>query len=1187
MLDMDAAASIVLSPALQVLFDRLASPLLQKASDLLGYNDNFQSLQHALVRAQATLEVAEEQQFTNRAARLWLLDLKNAVCDTQDILDFFTARENWNHIFRLSISDDGIIKPEKLRVMLQGLERTVTEGFRMFNIREPTQLLPGIVDQGSAKRETSSFVKDTEIHGRKEEKEKLIKLLISSDANQVEGGYAACIPIIGHGGIGKTTLAQLAYNDKRVIRHFDVRMWIFVSNDFNITKIMKGIIESVTKSKCEITGIDELQTRVWYLLHNKRFLLVLDDVWTEDLDDWEKLTPLFREGVDGCKIVVTTRSRKIPLMMDSSIPYQLDGLTFDDCLSLFNQRAFGRGGEEKYPHLVLIGKQIVKKCGGFPLAVKSLGSVMRFKREEGHWLFMQNSELWQLDVCQQKVLPALMLSYLHLPSHLRQCFAFCSLFPKNYEFKKQKLIHQWMAEGFVLRQGSKRLEDIGDEYFSDLLWMSFFQEVEVSENEDVVGYRMNNVIHDLARYVAGEESVILEAGLPPYINPSQIRHSSIVYTNRDGEITIPLEALYAAEHSRTLLFLGDSGLLSNMGRMFSSFVYLRLLDLSGCDVSSFPDALGGLICLRYLDLSYTPIENLPLRVCALVSLQTLNLIGCYNLRSLPSLERMTCLRHLNLTGCEQLIQMPAGIESLHQLQTLPLYVAGRGCRLSELKQLNLYDKLNLTHLEEVRHAAEAKTAGLMTKKNLDSLGLYWGLYQPRSEDVDISLGIVPKRREDSRVGFRTSMVAQQEKHAEEILDSLQPPKNMKKLFINGYPGFRFAAWVLPEYVIAVEIANCQNCGHLPALGNLLLLKTLSLHGMHGVRRIGTEFYGDGADIRFPSLEKLSLSDFPNLEEWTSANSENSFPSLKKLTVKRCPKLAHIPSPQSLQHLELQDCNLMLTPVANLGLLSVLVLENIPGLLTLPEGLTASACLSSLKILSCPKLRSLPLQIRNLTALKSLTIRCCEELSSLPQTSQNLKALESLEISNCHSIISMPDGWIGGLCSLRTLSIENCSNLTSLSSSLERLTLLEHLTIMFCPNLGPFPEGVQHLSSLRSLILLSCPWFDSLPEGLQNVRTLHCLKIGSCPNLTALPEWFAGLDSLRSLTIFDCPGLQLLPPGFKILTKLQHLSIQECPELEERCRQGSGEDWLKIAHVPHKYIGPPQARQSGEASTSGS
>ncbi|KAM1289538.1 hypothetical protein ACFX2I_016783 [Malus domestica] len=1186
---MEAAAGIVLSPALQVLFDRLASPLLQKASDLFGYDDNFQSLQHALVRAQATLEVAEEQQFTNKAAKLWLLDLKKAVCDAQDVLDFFAARETFKiRPFSISGIDDASIKPEKLRKMLQQLERTVTEGFRMFNIREPTQLLPSIVDRGSMKRETSSFVKDTEIHGRKEEGEELVKLLISSDAKQVEGGYAACVSIIGHGGIGKTTLAQFAYNDKRVVQHFDVRMWIFVSVEFNITKIMKGIIESVTKSKCEITGIDELQSQVWNSLHKKKFLLVLDDVWTEDPDDWEKLTPLFREGVDGCKIVVTTRSRKIPLMVGSSIQYQLNGLPFGDCLALFNQRAFGRGEEEKYPHLVLIGKQIVKKCGGLPLAVKSLGSVLRFKREEAHWLFMQNSELWQLDVCQQRVFPALMLSYLHLPSHLRQCFAFCSLFPKYYEFKKEKLIHLWMAEGFVLQEGSKRLEDIGDEYFDDLLWMSFFQEVEISDTDGVVGYRMVDVIHDLARHVAGQEFVTLKGDTPP-LYPSEIRHSSIVYTY--GEIRIP-EALYEAGHLRSLLFIGEFGLSSNMGKMLTNFVYLRLLDLNGCDVTSLPDALGDLICLRYLDLSYTPIDRLPRRASGLVSLQTLNLIGCYNLRYLPFLGKMTCLRHLNLTGCEQLTDMPAGIERLHQLQTLPLYVASfiisgpleqlnpyRKLNLSALELLNLYGKLNLTHLETVRNAVEATTAGLMMKKNLDSLGLYWGAYQRRSQDVHKSLGIVPKRREAS-MGFHLT-------RAEEILNRLQPPKNIKKLVINGYPGIRFAAWALPEYVIAVEIANCQNCRHLPALGNLLRLKTLYLHGMHGVRSIGTEFYGDGADIRFSSLEELTLSEFPNLEEWSSTNSENSFPSLRKLTVKRCPKLAHIPSPQSLQHLELQDCNPTLTSVGSLSLLSVLVLENIPGLLTFPEGFIASACLSSLKILSCPKLRSLPLQIGNLTALKSLTIRWCEELSSLPQTLQNLKALESLEISNCHSIISMPDGWIGGLSLLRTLSIESCTNLTSLSSSLEKLALLEHLTIMFCPNLCSFPEGVQHLSSLRSLILLGNPWFDSLPEGLQNVGTLHCLEIGSCPNLTALPEWFEGLDSLRSLTIYDCPSLQLLPPGVKILTKLQHLSIQECPELEERCKQGSGEDWMKIAHVPHKFIGPPQARQSGEASTSGS
>ncbi|CAL9021678.1 unnamed protein product [Prunus brigantina] len=192
--------------------------------------------------------------------------------------------------------------------------------------------------------------------------------------------------------------------------------------------------------------------------------------------------------------------------------------------------------------------------------------------------------------------------------------------------------------------------------------------------------------------------------------------------------------------------------------------------------------------------------------------------------------------------------------------------------------------------------------------------------------------------------------------------------------------------------------------------------------MHGVKSIGTEFYGDGTDIWFPLLEELSIRDFANLEEWSGAKS--------------CPKLAYILLPQSLQHLELRDCNPTMVPIAALSSLSVLILDNIPDLVSLPEGLFVSTSLSSLKILSCPKLHSMPLHMQNLSSLKSLTIRWCEELSSLPQSLQNLKALESLEISDCHSLTSLPNCGIAGLVSLRTLSIENCSELTSLLSSLE-------------------------------------------------------------------------------------------------------------------------------------------------------
>ncbi|KAL6269907.1 hypothetical protein ACE6H2_026818 [Prunus campanulata] len=1200
---MEAVASIVLSPALQVIFDRLASPALEKLADIWGVKDNFYSLRDALMRTQAILQEAEEQQITNKYVRLWLSNLKNAASDAEDLLDFFIPRKSviqlqkalkrllenpvssLTAVFGFPITKGS--DAEKIKKALHRLEKTINEGLSTFNFSEPK--IYG--DRRPGTRESVSCVDYSNIYGRDNEIEQLVKLLLSSETSQ--DGYATCIPITGIGGIGKTTLAQLAYHDERVSQHFDSRMWIFVSQDFNVKKIMKAAIELATEDKCKSSEMELLQSRLSKLLQKKRYLIVLDDVWTEDQDDWDKLRPLFTAGLNGCKIIVTTRSQKIPLMINfpHSPQFVLNGLTDDDCWSLFKHGAFGREEEEvKYPNLTRIGKEIIKKFGGMPLAAKSLGSSMRPKREERQWLFMRDCELWELDESHHKLFPALMLS---LPSHLRQCFAFCSLFPKNYEFKKQKLIHLWMAEGFIPEEGSKRPEDIGDEYFSELLWISFLQEVRLHEGGETIGYKMNDIIHDLARYVAGKEYVVLEQGLPKNWSPAEIRHASVVY--RYGAITIP-ETLYEAKHLRTLLLIGDSGRLENGDKIYSSFQYLRVLDLNNCDVVDLPECLGGLKCLRYLDLSYTHISKLPVNITYLFFLQTLNLICCHNLKSLPFFGSFTSLRHLNLSGCVSLTYMPYGIGSLCQLQTLPLYVASKRSHIGGLHRLqnslgnlhlllglDLYGELNITllgnitRLASITHLVNTHGELLNKKKNLESLGLYWC---PILQFKD-SFFKPPKA--PAEVGVLGSHTALQ---AEKLIEGLQPHENLKNLVINGYPGTKFPDWALPN-LVAADFTNCRSCKYLPALGNLLLLKTLSLHGMDGVKKIGKEFYGDGIDIWFPSLEELSISDFSNLKEWSSTNDGNAFHRLKKLTVKSCPKLGHIPLPQSLQHLELQDCNPTMVLIVDLRLLSVLILDKIPDLVSLPEGLFASASLSSIKILSCPKLHSMPLEMQNLSSLKSLTIRWCKVLSSLPQSLQNLTALESLEISTCNCLISLPDCGIGGLGSLRTLSIENYSNLTSLSSSLELLTLLEHLTIMYCPNLGSFPAGVQHLSSLRSLIILSCPWFDSLPEGLQKVRTLHCLEISSCPNLTALPEWFKDLHSLRSLTIYDCPNLTLLPLGFNLLTKLQHLSIQECPELQERCIQGSREDWLKIAHVSHKYIGLPQVKRPRKESTSGS
>ncbi|XP_057991274.1 putative disease resistance protein RGA1 isoform X2 [Hevea brasiliensis] len=1150
--------------------------------------------------AQAVLEDAEDQQGTNKAVRTWLSKLKDAAYHAEDLLDQITARTKMSKTVETDwifsyFRKTGFEYAERLRLMLQELENTAVEGSK-FHLRQGSMQ--------SKRRETGPFIIESEIYGRKEDKEKIVKLLLSNE------GCVSFIPIVGIGGLGKTTLAQLAHNDEEVTRYFDVKIWVFVSDDFDVQRIMMAIIESATMDKCDSLAMNVLQSKIWALLHKKRYLIVLDDVWIEDHEEWDKLEPLLRAGIDGSKIIVTTRSKKVAFLTTfPTIPYYLKGLAEEDCWKLFKSRAFLQGEEDQYPKLLAIGKEIIKKCGGVPLAAKTLGSLMRFKREEREWLFVQHSELWDLDVYHTGILPALRLSYFHLPSYLKCCFTFCSIFPKRYEIKKEKLIRMWMAEGLIQSDGArKRPEDIGEDYFQDLLWMSFFQDAGDTDGSGISAYKMLDVIHDLAKFVAGKESVIVDQGLPSD-NLAQTRHASVIFDFRSPNIP---EALFDANHLRTLIFFPGGNTTDGYFKVFNSFPFLRVLDVNTSAFRYYQ--FGRLLCLRYLDLSYTSIITLDFKIEELPFLQTLILYSCYNLKELPTIAKMLNLRHLNVTRCESLCTMSSIFAEIYrrlgcssssrtkcealsylssipgrsnQLQTLPTIMVGGFLDLMFLGQLNLHGELMIRHLENVLKSDDARNANLVRKDNLDSLGLCWGNNDNVSTlnpwmECKKTMFLGKDRHPSYRPSERHQLSADV---AEEVIEGLQPHQNLKVLVVKGYPGTRFPNWTLPN-LTEVHFTNCERCICLPVLGALPSLSRLSLHGMPSMRGIGREFYGEETERPFPSLQEFELSNFPNLQEWFDENGRAAFSILRKLIVKKCPKLTSLPLILSLQHLELRDCSAILfNYLQSSSSLRILAIEKVADLISFPGEFLANSPLTSLEIVSCHKICLLPSELGSLKSLKSLKIRWCENLSSLPQGLQNLKALELLEIADCHSIVSMPDDGIGGLSSLRSLSIENCNNLTYLSMSLQNLTCLEHLTVMYCPSLVSMPKDMHHLSALRSLTILSCPQILSLPEELKYVTTLDCLEIGSFPGLMDLPTWIGDISSLRSLIISDCQNLKQLPESLKLLTALQHLSIQACPKIEERCREEVGEDWRKVAHVPYKYIGSPDVGQSSESGSS--
>lgn len=784
---------MALSSLLQVLFDRLASPAIAQLQDLCGLKQNFEKLQQSLPMIQALLEDAEERQETNSIVKKWLSKLKDAAYDAEDLLDEL-ASEIMLCEMSSSIGDQvrSLLLPfhpskdlfhiarHQLPEMLVALDEIIEKGFSL-NL---TQKVHNTLSESSISyRETISLVIESEVFGRREYKEKIIELLHTT-SNGKNRGDVPIIPIVGIGGLGKTTLAQLVYGDTDLMGCFDMKIWVYLSNDFDIKKIITAIIESATLRKCEFTNLDILSHQLRETLCGKRYLLVLDDVWNEDQYKWQRFQTLLKGCVKGSKIIVTTRSDKVASIV-GTFSYHLKGLAEDDSWALFKQYAFGQGEEEGHPNLLPIGKQIVKKCGGVPLAARTLGGLLRDRREESYWLYVKESELWEMDDGQSEILPTLRLSYSLLRPYLKRCFAYCSLFPKSYEFKKEKLIHLWMAEGLILANKERRpLEDIGNDYFNQLLCLSFFQEVKESRDDGMKVYRMHDLIHDLAQSVAGDEFLKLEHAPTPS-NLAKTRHSSIV-SNFQSSIIPP--ALLTAKRLRTLLLLSP-GVGSGEVRSFSptDFMYLRVLDLSCCGIKRLPTLIGNLIHLRYLDLSNTSIQELPNTICDLLNLQTLNLSGCYQLLKLPdSMGKLINLRHLKISGCVRLTHMPTGIGKLVHVQTWPIYIVGKGIgeSIAELSCLNLRGELNIKCLENVRDAKEAKTANLK-EKHLHVLGLFLGddNGNTRLENDTESLhstGLSLGDDCDARL-----------REVEDILECLEPHPNLKKLFIKGYPGFRY------------------------------------------------------------------------------------------------------------------------------------------------------------------------------------------------------------------------------------------------------------------------------------------------------------------------------------------------------------------------------------------------------------
>ena len=686
----------LVSSVAEKVIEKLGSIAYQEICLAWGIESDLKNLELAMSAIQAKLLDAEERQTKERGLRVWLGQLKDVFYDAVDVLDEFECEALRKQVVKTYGSTGK--KVRRFFSCSNPLAFRFKMGHRMKEIRERLEGIKKLSDQYNLQerqlddkhivvRETHSFVPDSDVIGRDKDKEEIIDLLMQPG----DDGNVSVIPIVGLGGMGKTTLAQSVYNDEMVKRDFFPRVWVCVSVDFDVKKLAKEILKSAARENSEKMHIDEnmsldeVQASLRSVLKGKKFLIVLDDVWNEKRNKWNDLKTLLT-GAKGSKIIVTTRSKIVASVMAFGPIHELKGLSKDDCLRLFLRCAF-KEGEDKDPKLVEFGDQIVKKCGGVPLAVKTLGSILYSKTDELEWISVRDNEIWKLEQEENDILPALRLSYNKLPLYLKHCFAYCSLYPKDYEYDSVELIQSWMANGLLQKpdKSTRELEDIGQQYAMELLARSFFQEARAwsssyethslqDKDPNHFIFKIHDLLHDLSLYVARNDFCLI-GNSNNTNNYDKARYVSILNHNLGpNEVTTMLHKLKNTVW--TIILPSEFGHSINIKEFpleicMSRFKYMRLLDLRRSTFEVLPSSIGTLKHLRYLDLRWNEhIKKFPNSICELQNLETLMLDGCKELEELPrDIRKMISLRYL-LILTKQMCFPHNGIGCLRSLRTL-------------------------------------------------------------------------------------------------------------------------------------------------------------------------------------------------------------------------------------------------------------------------------------------------------------------------------------------------------------------------------------------------------------------------------------------------------------------------------------------------------------------------------------
>ncbi|KAL1538224.1 putative disease resistance protein RGA1 [Salvia divinorum] len=944
----DAVVSQVVERVAAIIEDRIR----YEVNLVRGVDEELLDLSDKLKTIKNVLDDAENRGVKEKSVKSWLKKLENTAYEMDDILD------EWKYALLKRETEASAESEQKIGCSFIPSPclcfKKVSIGVRR-NTGKKIENVKAKLDQILKEKDAYKFEPNSEaatdlvrvqstssidlkkVHGLDIQRKKndiVSKLMLNVANTQI-------LSIVWTGGLGKTTLAQLIFNDPQFNEDW-LKIWVCVSDPFVVAVVAKDIVKSVGKETIppDADQLELILKKLRESVSGKKFLLVLDDVWTEDSDKWEPLKINLEHGAAGSKILVTTRNERVAKMMgtlDGNI-YHPKELSPEECWSLLRDTSLSGKSEEEWGKFEDVGMKIASKCKGLPLAAVVLGRLLRFKDLEG-WKQVEKSEIWQLDNEEVKLFPHLVLSYNELSSALKRCFSYCAVYPKDHRIHTETLIEEWMAQGYLpYVRGNGAVELKGREYLENLAMRCLFQDIEKSESgEHIEWCKMHDIVHDFTLFLGKNDDKErscqdCDSSMVSHVqkyrslswNEEESRHVCdclksvrVLRIERKRAPPVGMEKLI---HLRWLDFSGIA--LSKDGlEIICRLYFLQSLLLSQCDLTEISREIGNLVHLRRLDLSRNEeLKELPDSMYSLVELRSLSLEGCSLKEIQKEIGNFVQLRELDISWNWRIQELPESICSLVELQILKIEGTDINCLPEALGELSNLRRLELCAFKV---GSQYNKLGFLKKLYRLLIGslhlkIYCGSMSEMVELVEDArqeqLKTLLQNIKTLEISFEGTMNEMEQSSLSsssmwmEVVEALVPHYKLKELIIRGYKGSRLPHLMssLLNFIKEIHLMLLSEVSSLPAMGKLPLLESLYIVGLEQLKLVGREFLGiesscDDVVVAFPKLRMMTFFHFYKCEEWEDITEEEEesaaisiMPCLTYLSIQWCSSLKKLP-----------------------------------------------------------------------------------------------------------------------------------------------------------------------------------------------------------------------------------------------------------------------------------------------------